>query len=432
MTLRPIADRTQDAGPTRSTAGEAEPALSFRESLDRQAVELLSRLLDPSVTAGVPGAGTALAAVAPAQDAASVAQDRLVQGEARRGLRERGQDAASRASRELSGRNDTSSDGVDGADDGLAPGGSARAGDSSASERADVGRQIERDASGRDAAPARSVTGSEATPQARSAQAASGALQSDGDKANAAQAASAQGGNRPTATVGRSEVSSGTALAAGASARATPGGTGSASATAGGVLSVQRAGAGGGYDKTGATQRRPGPDEPPAAQVERGLAQVLRQRGGTLQLKLTPSELGEVRITLTVSQGRVDGTIEASSEPARDLLTRSLEELRASLERRGVTVDRLEVRLHESAGSQQLSGDGAEPRDGNAHGERGEAGGGRYQEGSPRRDPGRGDAEDAQHSASRLSRDVHGAHHGAAGGARVAAAGGWLRLDTTA
>ncbi|MEO0511706.1 MAG: flagellar hook-length control protein FliK [Planctomycetota bacterium] len=89
-----------------------------------------------------------------------------------------------------------------------------------------------------------------------------------------------------------------------------------------------------------------------ARQVSRGLAQLLRSDGGSLRLKLAPNTLGEVQIDLRVSQGRVDGVLSADNDVARGLLDRELASLRAALEARGVTVDRLEVRsLAEPAGS---------------------------------------------------------------------------------
>lgn len=68
-------------------------------------------------------------------------------------------------------------------------------------------------------------------------------------------------------------------------------------------------------------------------------------------MKLAPAELGEVRIALRIERGRVGGTIEAGNDAARELLSRNLDALKASLERRGVTVDRLDVRLNGAAES---------------------------------------------------------------------------------
>ena len=112
------------------------------------------------------------------------------------------------------------------------------------------------------------------------------------------------------------------------------------------------------------------------AQLQRGLAQVLRQKGGTLNLKLDPLELGTVKVSLQMSQGRVEGSIEASSEQARGLLQDQLETLKSSLEQRGITVDRLDVRLAGATesgrqfGAGQEAGQGLGQQDADAGGDR--------------------------------------------------------------
>ncbi|HED54761.1 MAG TPA: flagellar hook-length control protein FliK, partial [Phycisphaerales bacterium] len=100
------------------------------------------------------------------------------------------------------------------------------------------------------------------------------------------------------------------------------------------------------------------------AQLQRGLAQVLRQRGGTLKLKLDPNDLGTVKISLKLSQGRVDGSIEATNERAHDLLKQHVELLKHSLERRGITVDRLDVRHAGAAESGRQNEAGPEAQHG--------------------------------------------------------------------
>jgi hypothetical protein len=169
-----------------------------------------------------------------------------------------------------------------------------------------------------------------------------------------------------------------------------------------------------------------------SAQVQRGLAQVLRQRGGTLHMKLAPAELGEVRIELRLERGRVGGTIEAGSEAARDLLSRNLDALKASLERRGVTVDRLDVRLHGAAesGARPLigsehpaAGDGAHAGGGDAR-HSGSGSGGDGPSGGRAGGPGFTGERDGRGAALFSGDDGHGglSEH----------AGGLLRLDTVA
>lgn len=81
----------------------------------------------------------------------------------------------------------------------------------------------------------------------------------------------------------------------------------------------------------------------PVEQVHKGLATVLRHRGGTVTIRLTPESLGPVRIRLDVGEGRVTAKFEAATDGARRLLEANLDGLRASLEARGLTVERLDI-----------------------------------------------------------------------------------------
>lgn len=149
-------------------------------------------------------------------------------------------------------------------------------------------------------------------------------------------------------------------------------------------------------------------------------------------MKLTPNELGEVKVALRITQNRVEGSIDAKTILARDVLSQNIDALRASLEQRGVTVDRLEVRLQgaaESDGPTQLRAEARNEQAGaqaDAGGDRptGDAGGGERHTG--RRDGAPGSRHDsAERGATASDRDDgHGRpdEH----------AGGWLRLDTTA
>lgn len=116
------------------------------------------------------------------------------------------------------------------------------------------------------------------------------------------------------------------------------------------------AGAGGGQARdaaAGEVRSASGSQEPasPArqqqafeAQLSRGLAAAVAQRGGRITLRLTPQALGDVRIDMTVREGVVSAQFEASTGEARELLGRSLEHLREVLHAKGLHVDRLEVR----------------------------------------------------------------------------------------
>ena len=84
-------------------------------------------------------------------------------------------------------------------------------------------------------------------------------------------------------------------------------------------------------------------DEANLARTERGLGAALRQRGGSVTLRLTPAELGTIRIEMRVSEGSVVARLTAEHDSAHALLTRNLGELKQSLQARGLLVERLEV-----------------------------------------------------------------------------------------
>ncbi len=90
-----------------------------------------------------------------------------------------------------------------------------------------------------------------------------------------------------------------------------------------------------------------------AAQIGRGFAAALRQQGGTVLLRLEPDSLGTLRIRMDLEAGRVEATLEASSDRARRLLDDALPSLRSALEAHGLSVERLDVRLAERAGGGQ-------------------------------------------------------------------------------
>ncbi len=78
-------------------------------------------------------------------------------------------------------------------------------------------------------------------------------------------------------------------------------------------------------------------------QIQRGLAQALKQRDGELTLRLRPQHLGMVRVRVRVEESSVTALLEASSEQARGLLKAHLTTLREALEARGLSVERIDV-----------------------------------------------------------------------------------------
>lgn len=79
------------------------------------------------------------------------------------------------------------------------------------------------------------------------------------------------------------------------------------------------------------------------AQVSRALASIVSEGGGRMTLRLNPEAMGEVRIDVEMRRGVASVRLNAQTDAARDLLDTDLGTLRAALERRGVSVERLEV-----------------------------------------------------------------------------------------
>ncbi len=62
---------------------------------------------------------------------------------------------------------------------------------------------------------------------------------------------------------------------------------------------------------------------------------------GKVTLRLAPEQLGHVRVDLAVRSRSVEATLTAETERARQLLGESVEQLRAALEARGLSVERI-------------------------------------------------------------------------------------------
>jgi len=82
-----------------------------------------------------------------------------------------------------------------------------------------------------------------------------------------------------------------------------------------------------------------------------------QERGGTLQLRLSPPELGSLRLALTVKDGVLSASLETETPAARRLLLDHLPALRDRLAEQNVRVERfdVEVRRDGSEGSSDPS-----------------------------------------------------------------------------
>ena len=115
------------------------------------------------------------------------------------------------------------------------------------------------------------------------------------------------------------------------------------------------------------------------------------------------------------------------------MLEQNLDKLKSSLERRGITVDRLEVRLAGAGSSETQIAQGQDAQ-ANQDQQHAGAGSGRQQgstQGEDRHRDGRGRIPDeSRHAGLRGAESV--ADDDAAQGSAAEPLGGWLRLDTLA
>ena len=98
-------------------------------------------------------------------------------------------------------------------------------------------------------------------------------------------------------------------------------------------------------------------EDPNAGRIARGIQTAINQRGGTVRLRLTPPELGTVRIELQMKDGVVRANLSAPTESARTLLQHQLGSLRHALEGQGLVVDRLSVSLSHQGDSAAFTSD---------------------------------------------------------------------------
>lgn len=104
------------------------------------------------------------------------------------------------------------------------------------------------------------------------------------------------------------------------------------------------------------------------ARVIRGLGGAVQHKGGAVTIRLTPPEMGVVRVRMTIEHGFVRAQIEAETEPARQLLTQQIGQLRQALHGHGLGVEKLEVQSMPQGSSSQDTGSDRNPADrGNAN-----------------------------------------------------------------
>lgn len=104
--------------------------------------------------------------------------------------------------------------------------------------------------------------------------------------------------------------------------------------------------------------------------VVKSLNTIAANRGGTVTLRLTPPDLGTLRIQVTMSGGSVQATFEASTAAVGRVIEQNAATLRHSLEGQGLHVERINVQVNtansSNASAQQDTGDS--PTDGRSRG----------------------------------------------------------------
>jgi flagellar hook-length control protein FliK len=81
--------------------------------------------------------------------------------------------------------------------------------------------------------------------------------------------------------------------------------------------------------------------------------QTANERGGALQLRLSPPELGSLRLQLTVHDGVMTASLEAESPAARQLLLDHLPSLRDRLAEQNIRIDRFDVDVRQEGSNGQ-------------------------------------------------------------------------------
>jgi flagellar hook-length control protein FliK len=108
--------------------------------------------------------------------------------------------------------------------------------------------------------------------------------------------------------------------------------------------------------------RGDGGQETPHVDPARFVSRVARaihtaqERGGPLQLRLSPPELGSLRLEIAVRQGVLTASVETETTTARQLLLENLPVLRDRLAEQNVRIERFDVDVRRDGGEQPRFG----------------------------------------------------------------------------
>lgn len=103
------------------------------------------------------------------------------------------------------------------------------------------------------------------------------------------------------------------------------------------------------------------------ARIARGLQNAVQQKGGAVTLRLTPPQMGTVRIQLQIHNGTVNAQFHAETESTRTLLNQQMSHLRTALEQQGLSVERLGVQTMQNTSGSNLQHESQSDRDGQAN-----------------------------------------------------------------
>jgi flagellar hook-length control protein FliK len=121
-------------------------------------------------------------------------------------------------------------------------------------------------------------------------------------------------------------------------------------------------------DDAADTQGAPGVDRARFVQRVEGAMRAAHQRDGKIQVRLSPPDLGSVKIELAVQNGVLSAKLEAETLAARNLLLDSLPALRERLAQQDIRVDKFDVDVRDDRG--QSGGGSTDDRTANQSGGR--------------------------------------------------------------
>lgn len=99
------------------------------------------------------------------------------------------------------------------------------------------------------------------------------------------------------------------------------------------------------------------PEQATADRVATAITTKLLPKGGKMEIRLDPPQLGRIHIDVQVVSGKLTATFTASSDEASRMLGHKLDHLRQSLETGGLTVDRLQVKTSSESSMRDAGAD---------------------------------------------------------------------------